>query len=141
MGYTKKPGMVRLDIYTPDGRWHATDELDMTNFRESATADEAVLGAVISQGRWNPGEWVLSVPEPWHRQDIPVLIQSSGVRAETPPVEEALRDLVATLNLYVGHHTWTKLTTPQKELFADVVDRNWSELEPGDGALTERWWR
>lgn len=141
MGYTIKPGMVRLDIYDSDGRWHATDELDMTNFREAATAAEAVLGAVISQGRWNPGEWQLSVPEPWHRQGTPVLIPCSGQPAGTPPVEEALRDLVAVLNLYVGHHAWTQLTTPQKELFADVVDRHWSEVEPGDRSLTERWWR
>lgn len=50
---------------------------------------------------------------------------------------EALRDLIATLWLYIGRQAETQLTTTQKELLADVVE--------GDDACAvdefDRWWR
>lgn len=56
------------------------------------------------------------------------------------PVEEVerLRDLVATLWLYIGRYAEKQLTTEQKELLYDVV-----EAAPGheDDEPMERWWR
>lgn len=61
---------------------------------------------------------------------------------------EALRDLVSSMWLYTSRHTWTQLTTEQKELFADVVDADHVRQDALEGtspdlAYTplERWWR
>jgi hypothetical protein len=50
----------------------------------------------------------------------------------------ALRDLVATLWLYIGRYVETQLTTEQKELLADVVE---ADGESGRPFEYERWWR
>lgn len=57
------------------------------------------------------------------------------INAEDPG---ALRELIATLWLYTGRYEERKLTTEQKELFADVVEREHSE---GDPYTYDRWWR
>ena len=63
---------------------------------------------------------------------------------------DQLEDLVATLDLYTSHHTWTQLTTEQKDLMADVIDARHAHLNaeeatpPGAcGAFDPhvRWWR
>lgn len=62
----------------------------------------------------------------------------------------ALEDLIATLWLYTGNQAWMKLTTEQKELFADVVDADHRRIdeaegrapgEPGSFTPIMRWWR
>lgn len=62
----------------------------------------------------------------------------------------ALEDLVETLAIYISRHTWTQLTTEQKDLMADVVDaahgraNQEEDTPPGTGAAFApqlRWWR
>jgi hypothetical protein len=50
---------------------------------------------------------------------------------------EALRDLIATLWLYIGRRAEQQLTTEQKELLADVVE---GYDEAGVDEF-DRWWR
>jgi plasmid maintenance system antidote protein VapI len=45
-------------------------------------------------------------------------------------------DLIAALWLYVGRYEVMQLTTEQKDLFADIVDRVYDDNKPVD-----RWWR
>lgn len=52
-----------------------------------------------------------------------------------------LKDLLVYLHLYVTQHTWTQLTTDQKELFADIVDEHRRREYPDDPVPIERWWR
>ncbi|MHA7191069.1 hypothetical protein ACX80N_12345 [Arthrobacter sp. MDT2-16] len=49
------------------------------------------------------------------------------------------RETLASLSLYISHHTWAQLTTEEKECLADAID-----AEPGedpDLPKVERWWR
>jgi len=70
-------------------------------------------------------------------------------RTEAEIREDRLKDLLTTLNLYIGHYAWTQLTTEQKELLADVVDSEHEKQDMNDGHWgtdlayrpTERWWR
>lgn len=133
--------MVRLDIYTPEGRWHAMDELDMTAFRSFPSARSAVLAAVREQGKWDPQAWTLGVADPWHPEHAPVLIPCVPGPEQGNLLEESLRDLVSTLYLYVGLYEWKQLATEQKELFADVVDGGWARSPDMEGSAVERWWR
>ena len=50
---------------------------------------------------------------------------------------DALRDLIATLWLYIGRRDETQLTTAQKELLADVVEAADRDYE----LVYDRWWR
>ena len=50
-----------------------------------------------------------------------------------------LEDLICTLWLYTGHYAWKQLTTEQRELFADVLDRR--PQDDGDFEPVDRWWR
>lgn len=61
-------------------------------------------------------------------------------RQRSKPTPE--RDLIATLHLYIGHHTETQLTTEQKELLYDCVEE-WRAANDAPGAYEpmERWWR
>jgi hypothetical protein len=60
-----------------------------------------------------------------------------------------LRHLVSYLWLYVDRHVWTQLTTPQKELFADVLDDYGRRADVEEGYVgtdmahhpVDRWWR
>lgn len=64
--------------------------------------------------------------------------------ANTPVEVEnvKLRELLCYLNLYTSYHTWTKLTTEQKELFANVIDEDrFEEYGEEDVHPVERWWR
>lgn len=49
------------------------------------------------------------------------------------------RETLAALPLYIGRHTWTQLTTDQKECLADAIDKD-RQGEP-DLAPVDRWWR
>lgn len=49
------------------------------------------------------------------------------------------RETLSALPPYVGRHTWTQLTTEQKECFADAIDAEW-DFDP-DSTKTDRWWR
>lgn len=49
-----------------------------------------------------------------------------------------LRQLIAALWLYIGYYEETQLTTEQKELLADVVERTSSD---DDQISYDRWWR
>lgn len=54
----------------------------------------------------------------------------------------ALHDLIGTLYLYIGRHTETKLTTEQKELLADTVEKEWREPLGGlEDYEFDRWWQ
>jgi hypothetical protein len=68
---------------------------------------------------------------------VPIIRESvRRINLEDPSV---LRELVAALWLYTGRYCETKLTTEQKELFADVVE---AESEPSDPPFVyDRWWQ
>jgi hypothetical protein len=77
----------------------------------------------------------------WHAKEHPdASADSATSRALTEAARQAwhardrevagLRGLVGALWLYVGHHTETQLTTPQKELLYDVVEQ--LQREEGD---------
>lgn len=51
-----------------------------------------------------------------------------------------LVDLVTYLYLYMTRHTWTQLTTDQKNLLADLVDE-WNRTQYEDSEPLERWWQ
>ena len=63
--------------------------------------------------------------------------------------EQEMKNLLYALNLYISYHTWTQLTTEQKDLLADVVDEEYAKQDIEDGYVgtdmahkpTERWWR
>lgn len=66
--------------------------------------------------------------------------------AELQPTVRDLEDLLATLWLYINWRFVTKqLTTPQRELFADVIDARHARLNSSDPGLNchpvQRWWR
>lgn len=48
-----------------------------------------------------------------------------------------LEDLIATFWLYTGRYEETQLTTEQKELFADVVEKRTNDRD----FQFDRWWR
>lgn len=54
-------------------------------------------------------------------------------------------ELIAALWLYTSQHTWTQLTTEQKDLFADIVDAAGVARQVDDGEelhpVVQRWWR
>lgn len=50
------------------------------------------------------------------------------------------RETLASLSLYIGHHTWTQLTTEQKECLADAVDTEFRQNDDGIDPV-DRWWR
>jgi len=52
----------------------------------------------------------------------------------------ALRELVASLWLYIGHYAETQLATELKELLYDVVEQHGRETGTF-GEPMERWWR
>ena len=63
--------------------------------------------------------------------------------APSPPTREELEDLIGALWLYLGRYAETQLTTEQKELYYDVIDRHLaSGRSPNDPPYTplERWW-
>lgn len=49
-----------------------------------------------------------------------------GFTPETPLKTKAAlqQDTLAALSLYISRHTWTQLTTEQKECLADAIDKN-----------------
>lgn len=52
-----------------------------------------------------------------------------------------LHGLLSYLHLYTSRHTWTQLTTDQKELFADIIDAHNLREFPDDPGVVDRWWR
>ena len=54
---------------------------------------------------------------------------------------DQLRDILCSLNLYIGQYEWTQLTTEQKNMLADVVDRERQQNFPDDHTPLERWWQ
>lgn len=64
-----------------------------------------------------------------------------GFAPETPLKTKAAlqQDTLAALSLYISRHTWTQLTTEQKECLADAIDKD-RQGEP-DLAPVDRWWR
>lgn len=73
-----------------------------------------------------PTEWPNGVPF--------ISEQQRRTMVESP---DYLRDLIATLWLYIGRYEETQLTTEQKELLADVV-----EGHERDFSMTfDRWWQ
>lgn len=52
---------------------------------------------------------------------------------------QLMQETLASLSLYIGRHTWTQLTTAEKECLADAID---AEFRDGSGiGKTDRWWR
>lgn len=145
-GFSTSPAHVRLDVHTPDGRWLKTEVLDMTGFFNGPSVREAVVDAMLATTSHRPGDLLFLVAEPFHRDPHPVVITpvagaASDEAASQARRIEALQDLVSTLNLYAGRHTWTQLTTGQKELFADVIDIDHARQDDDNGYRVERWWR
>lgn len=69
---------------------------------------------------------------------VPIITE--GERWDALQSAGALRDLIATLWLYIGRYEETKLTTEQKELLADVVEA--TQLTDVDPAFVfDRWWQ
>lgn len=64
-----------------------------------------------------------------------------GFAPETPLKTKAAvqQDTLAALSLYISRHTWTQLTTEQKECLADAIDLD-RQGEP-NLAPVDRWWR
>ncbi|HEX9225199.1 MAG TPA: hypothetical protein VF885_00915 [Arthrobacter sp.] len=146
-GFSANPAHVRLDIHAPDGAWLNTEVLDMGGFyNHGPSVREAVVDALLAKTSYRPGAHLFIVPEPFHREPHPVVITPvAGTESEEAASQarriEALQDLLSTLNLYTGQHTWTQLTTEQKELFADSVDLDHARDSDDSGYRVERWWR
>lgn len=146
-GFSANPGHVRLDIHTPDGAWLETVALDMGGvFNNGPSVREAVVDAMLATTTLRPGQHLFIVNNPWHRDPHPVVITpSAGTESEELASKDrriaAFEELLGDLNLYTGRHTWTQLTTEQKELFADAVDVDHARSGDDDGYRVERWWR
>lgn len=64
------------------------------------------------------------------------------LRKETEGSETAYRELLADIWLYVKWRYVTgKLTTEQRELWADAIETVSERNHPGEGATADRWWR
>lgn len=50
------------------------------------------------------------------------------------------QETLAALALYISRHTWTQLTTEQKECLADAIDKDRQDMHDEVGAV-DRWWR
>lgn len=50
------------------------------------------------------------------------------------------QETLAALSLHISRHTWTLLTTEQKECLADAIDADRQEIYEEVGSL-DRWWR
>lgn len=50
------------------------------------------------------------------------------------------QETLAALALYISRHTWTQLTTEQKECLADAIDADRQEIHDEVGTV-DRWWR
>lgn len=61
------------------------------------------------------------------------------------PLLSQVADMVAYLDLHIGRYPWQQLTTPQKELFADLVDSHAVSTVAAEHreipARVARWWR
>lgn len=66
-----------------------------------------------------------------------------GFAPETPAKTTAdlQRETLASLALYISRHTWTQLTTEQKECLADAIDAEGHAQEPEFIGPVDRWWR
>ncbi|MCU6480184.1 hypothetical protein [Arthrobacter sp. A2-55] len=141
--YSKNPGSVRLDLFAPDGSWHSTEALDMTDFHDAGQkAEAAVHRAMSSAGITLAEGWKCVVLDPYHRQGQPVLIQqgsgSDKVSAEPPA---AVNELLSTLDLYLGRYEWLRLDSSQRELFADAIDAHYAASNDAEEHRKDRWWR
>ena len=146
-GFSANPAHVRLDVHTPDGAWLETAVLDMTGlFNHGPTAREAVADAITERSPYRLGGRLFTITEPFHRYRRPAVITpETGTESDEAASQarriEALQELLSTLNLYTGRHTWTQLTTEQKELFADSIDVDHARDADDSGYRVERWWR
>jgi hypothetical protein len=145
-GFSANPAHVRLDVHTAGGAWLETAVLDMTGFYDRGPGVREAVADAIAATPCRPGDQLLVVNDPWHRDPRPVVLTpepgpASDQAAAAERRIEALQDLVANLNLYASRHTWSQLTTEQKELFADAVDADRARSGDDDGYRVERWWR
>jgi hypothetical protein len=99
------------------------------------------LGALQDKGLI----WTRSAPTP----DLQAYLTDAGKAEvlletyESPAVRDH-EDLLASIWLYIKWHYVTRqLTTPQKDLFANSVDRSHERNHDGLGPISEaeRWWR
>ena len=152
--YSENPGIVRLDVFEPSGKWHKTVALDMSEHYESGPCPaDAVSAAIRDQGRYEIGQWTFSVADPYFQPDLPVVILADGAdtfmenrAAPTVPCgadpQPEVNDLLASISLYLGRYEWSQLTTEQKELFADRIDASRAiSDEPDEFSAVDRWWR
>lgn len=56
-------------------------------------------------------------------------------------VVQPLVEMLTYLELHVGRYQWTVLTTPQKNLLADLIDERRARDFPDDHEPMERWWQ
>lgn len=146
-GFSVHPYHVRLDIHTADGAWLETIALDMGGFfNHGPSVREAVVDAILANTGYRPGEHMFVVHEPFHRAPHPVVITpTAGTASEELASKDARiaahQDLLSSLNLYTSRHTWTQLTTGQKELFADSIDADRARSDDDEGYRVDRWWR
>jgi hypothetical protein len=146
-GFSTNPAFVRLDIHAPDGAWLDTVALDMGGFfNHGPSVREAVVDAILAKTTYRTGQHLFIVNSPFHRAPHPVVITpATGTDNEELASKdrriEAHEELLGSLNLYAGRHTWTQLTTMQKELFADSIDADHVRYDDDDGYRVDRWWR
>lgn len=75
MNYSADPGMVRADVFKPDGKWYETIALDMGAYYNSGIAPHyAVHQALLDANHYKPEKWIIVVPEPYHVSAYPVLL-------------------------------------------------------------------
>jgi hypothetical protein len=74
------------------------------------------------------------LPDTWPN-GVPYIDEDT--RSENFNSPEALRDLIATLWLYIDFYHERQLTTEQKELLADVVERHERDFD----MTYDRWWQ
>lgn len=86
----------------------------------------------------------IDMPDPMVLSDRQLV--RNMLEAAAPAMAERYDDLLGSIWLYIGWRYVTKqLTTPQKELLADAVDRDVMRSQREDGEeprpVAERWWR
>lgn len=107
------------------------------------STEQALIGLLIALIIWVAALWLHS----FKTADRKITAIFNAHEADMR--EQRLKDLLYTLNLYIGYHTWTQLTNEQKELLADVLDEEYAKQDREDGYVgtdmahqpVERWWR
>ena len=90
--YSNNPGLVRVDLFKPSGKWYATGSIDMSEHYNDAGLHEAILVACEQQrvGEGSQEGWPVMVPprewlsdggtivclQPYHEHSHPIMLTS-----------------------------------------------------------------